>query len=77
MYHACLQGEPDEFSRELTRELLKDVKDLRAMFNIYLEQLSGLSGPDVEPVMCSALEAVDMLDNALTLSRVSCIMLLQ
>ncbi len=47
-----------------------DVADMRKMFTSYLESMGSLEGPDVEQLMCSALEAVDQLDNALTLVKV-------
>lgn len=43
---------------------------MRKMFTSYLESMGSLEGPDVEQLMCSALEAVDQLDNALTLVKV-------
>jgi hypothetical protein len=43
---------------------------MRGMFTAYLEQLGALEGPDLEELMCSALAAVDQLDNALTLVKV-------
>lgn len=62
-------GPADEFERELLKELLINVRELREMFNVYLEQLSAMEGPDSEALMCSALEAVDGLDNALALEK--------
>eukprot|EP00879_Flechtneria_rotunda_P014589 GHRR01015246.1.p1 GENE.GHRR01015246.1~~GHRR01015246.1.p1 ORF type:complete len:322 (+),score=98.58 GHRR01015246.1:186-1151(+) len=55
----------------LRKELLVDVRDLRKLFDQYMEQLAALQGPDAEEAMKAALEAVDNLDNALTLEKVS------
>ncbi len=41
------------------------------MLAVYLEQLSNMEGPDAEAAMCGALEALDVLDNATALERVS------
>ncbi len=43
---------------------------MRGMFTSYLEQLGALEGADVDGLMCRALEAIDQLDNALTLVKV-------
>lgn len=54
----------------LRKELLADVSELRKLFDLYMEQLASLSGPDAEEAMKAALEAVDSLDNALSLEKV-------
>lgn len=68
----CLLGEgvQDEFNRELVTELVNDIKELKTMFTQYLEQLSTMSdNAEVEVAMMQALEAVDMLDNSLSLEK--------
>ncbi|GIL75610.1 hypothetical protein Vretimale_15135 [Volvox reticuliferus] len=60
----------DEFENELTRELVTEVRELRGLFDAYLEQLQSMSGePQVDEMMIKALEAVDMLDGALALQK--------
>jgi hypothetical protein len=46
------------------------VAELRKLFDLYMGQLAGLSGPDAEAAMKAALEAVDQLDGALSLEKV-------
>lgn len=47
------------------------VRELRTLFDAYLEQLQSMSGePLVDEIMITALEAVDMLDGALALQKV-------
>ncbi|GLC49356.1 hypothetical protein PLESTB_000210800 [Pleodorina starrii] len=68
-------GGGDEFENELTRELVTEVRELRTLFDAYLEQLQtmaasgGEPGVEVEAVIIRALEAVDMLDGALSLQK--------
>ncbi|KAG2497188.1 hypothetical protein HYH03_004777 [Edaphochlamys debaryana] len=64
----------DEFENELTRELVTEVRELRTLFDAYLEQLQALAGgpqggAEVDAAMLRALEAADMLDGALALSK--------
>ncbi|PNW74097.1 hypothetical protein CHLRE_13g585100v5 [Chlamydomonas reinhardtii] len=71
---AAAGGAKDEFENELTRELVTEVRELRGLFDAYLEQLqalmsSGQGGPDVEAALMRALEAGDMLDGALALAQ--------
>eukprot|EP00775_Hariotina_reticulata_P009920 gene9920-10077_t len=56
-------------SANLRKELLADVRELRKLFDLYMEQLATLTGADAEAAMKEALEAVDQLDNALTLEK--------
>jgi len=58
-------------SAGLRKELLADVRELRKLFDLYMEQLATLTGADAEAAMKQALEAVDQLDNALTLEKVT------
>ena len=46
------------------------MKDQRKRFESYMDQLGELKGPEVEALMQQALEAVDLLDNALALEKV-------
>ena len=46
------------------------MRELRTLFNAYLEQLGGLEGPEVEVLMCQALEAADELDGVIALQKV-------
>jgi hypothetical protein len=55
----------------LRKELLADVAELRRLFDLYMGQLANLSGPDAEAAMKAALEAVDQLDGALSLEKVT------
>jgi hypothetical protein len=61
---------PDE-SAALRKELLSDVRELKRLLDGYMSQLAALSGSDAEAAMKKALEAVDQLDAALTLEKVS------
>lgn len=47
------------------------MRELRRLLDGYMGQLAALSGPDAESAMKQALEAVDQLDAALTLEKVS------
>ncbi|KXZ47369.1 hypothetical protein GPECTOR_36g90 [Gonium pectorale] len=62
-------GAGSEFENELTRDLVTEVRELRTLFDAYLEQLQALEGPEAEATMMRALEAVDALDGALALQK--------
>ncbi|GFR52704.1 hypothetical protein Agub_g15333 [Astrephomene gubernaculifera] len=59
----------DEFENELTKELVTEVRELRGLFDAYLEQMQSMSDPAVEATLIRALEAVDLLDGALALQK--------
>lgn len=46
------------------------MRELRELFNAYLEQISAIEDPAVEVLLVQALEAVDMLDGAVALQQV-------
>jgi hypothetical protein len=56
---------------------MADVRELRGRFDAYMGALAALTGADAEAAMKAALEAVDQLDNALSLDRVRLWVLLQ
>ncbi|GAX80931.1 hypothetical protein CEUSTIGMA_g8366.t1 [Chlamydomonas eustigma] len=60
----------DEFETELVKDLANEVRELRELFNAYLEQIGAMEGPDMEQLLVQALEATDMLDGAISLQKV-------
>lgn len=47
------------------------MRELRRLLDGYMSQLAALTGADAEAAMKKALEAVDQLDAALTLEKVT------
>ncbi|KAG1668462.1 hypothetical protein FOA52_005235 [Chlamydomonas sp. UWO 241] len=49
-------GTPDDFEAELIRDLVTEVRELRELFNAYLEQMGSMEGPDMEQLLASPLD---------------------